>query len=112
MTARLQSVEYTAGADLPDLALTWRDASGANIDLTGYTLQLKLGQPGAPATLTKTSGITGAATDPNVTIAWSTIGELNTLPIGAYIGQLRAERTADAKHRFMTFVLVVHAAIT
>lgn len=109
----MSAVVYTAGADLPDLALTWRDSAGALIDFSsGWTFELKVGLPGAAAALTKTSGITGAATDPNITIAWATSGELNTLPAGSYVAQLRAQRTSDSKHRFMTFVIRVRPAVT
>jgi hypothetical protein len=66
-------------ADLPDLDGTWKDSTGAVIDLTAYTFtELRIGKEGQAALLTKTSGVTFAATDPNVTVAW-TPGELAVL---------------------------------
>lgn len=104
---------YVQGADLPDLAITWTDSNDDIIDFsTGWTFSLKIGTPGSAAALTKTSTITGAATAPNVTVAWTTSGELNTLATGAHSAQLTATRTSDSKQRVMPFKLVVRPAIT
>jgi hypothetical protein len=105
--------EYVQGADLPDLTFTWYAQDGTLIDLsTGYTFSLKIGNPGSAALITKTTGITGAATDPNVTIAWATSGELNTLAPGSYALQLQATRTADSKQRFLTDQITIHPGMT
>lgn len=104
---------YVQGADLPDLAFDWKDSAGALINFSsGWTFALRVGQPGAAATLTKSTGITGASTSPNITVAWATSGELNTLPAGTYIGDLIATRTSDSKQRILRFVLPVRDAIT
>lgn len=104
---------YVQGSDLPDLAITWKDGSGTIINYSsGYTFVLKVGSPGSAATLTKSTGITGAAAAPNVTVAWATTGELNTLPAGSYTADLIATRTSDSKQRVFRFVLPVLAAIT
>jgi hypothetical protein len=96
-------IRYYAGAERPDITLTWRDASGAIIDLaTGYTFELKIGSPGVTAEVTKTTGITGAQTAPNVTIAFLA-AELDALPTGRYSGQLRARNTATSQDRYMRF---------
>lgn len=110
----IPTVTYVAGADLPDLALTLRDSTDAVIDFSsGWTFTLKVAPSGSTsATLTKTTGITGAASAPNVTIAWSTSGELNSLTPGRYRAQLTATRGDDSKHRLFEFDLVVKAAIT
>lgn len=93
-------VTYIAGAELPDLSLTWWDSNDALIDFsTGYTFTVKVGVLGSAALFTKTTGITGAATDPNVTIGWSTAAELTTLSAGTYAVQVIARRTADSKDR-------------
>jgi hypothetical protein len=106
------SVSYVQGSDLPDLALEWRQ-DGALIDFSsGYTFSLKIGVPGEAASLTKTTGITGAATSPNITIAWATSGELNTLSVGVHAVQLAATRTADSKQRFLEGSLTIKPAIT
>lgn len=106
-------LQYIQGSDLPDATFEWRSGTGAIIDFsTGYTFTLKIGTPGQAATLTKTTGITGAATSPNVTVAWSTSGELNTLATGTYSGQLKATRTSDSKDRFFPFDVSILPAIT
>jgi hypothetical protein len=103
---------YVQGSDLPDLGLTWLDTNGSVIDFSiGWTFELKIGEPGVVALVTKTSSIVGAATSPNVTIAWLTTGELNTLAPGDWRAQLKATRTADGKQRLMVFFLDVNPAI-
>lgn len=105
-------VEYIEGADLPDLAITWYDANNNLVDFSsGYNFELKIGQPGKTALITKTTGIGGFATAPNVVIAWSTTGELNTLPADTYTAQLKAMRIADGKGRPMVFEFVVVRAV-
>lgn len=93
-------VTYLAGCELPDTALTWYDSSDNLIDFSaGYTFTAKVGTPGSTALITKTTGITGAATSPNVTIAWST-AELASLTAQAnYAIQVIARRTSDSKDR-------------
>jgi len=105
-------LEYIQGSDLGDAALTVKE-NGTVLDLsTGHTFALKVGTPGSAALLTKSTGITGAATSPNVTIAWATTGELNTLPPGIYDADLIITRTADSKDRKRRFQLRVDPAIT
>lgn len=107
------SVPYTQGAELPDLTFEWRDSTGALIDFSsGYTFVLKLGTPGQAAVLTKSTGITGAATNPNVTVVWATSGELNTLTPGVYTLQLIATRSSDSKQRILTDSLSLRQAIS
>jgi hypothetical protein len=103
---------YVQGSDLPDLTWTWKDGSQNIIDLTAYTFVLKVGQPGVAASFTKSTGIIGASTSPNLTIAWATTGELNTIPAGRYIADLIATRNSDSKARTLRFILPVEAAIT
>lgn len=110
----MSTIVYTAGADLPDLVLTWRDSSDALIDFaTGHTFTVKVGRPGSTALVTKTTGITGAATAPNVTIAWSTT-DLASLTAGIYTVQVVARRTVDSKDRFYPapIALTIRRAIT
>jgi hypothetical protein len=106
-------VSYIQGADLPDLTFAWRDSSGTLIDFSsGYTFVLKVGTPGSAADVTKSTSITGAATSPNVTVAWATSAELNTLAVGVYTLQLIATRTSDSKQRFLEDRLTVRPAIS
>ncbi|MCA1569293.1 MAG: hypothetical protein LC798_03015 [Chloroflexi bacterium] len=103
---------YHTGADLPDLALTWLDTAGALIDFSsGYTFVAKVGTRAGVTSFVKTTGITGAATDPNVTIAWSTSGELNALAPGIYTLQVTATRTADAKERILEGTLRIRSTL-
>lgn len=91
------------GQELPALPLEWLDKDGSVIDFSsGWTFTVKLSTQTAPtvAVLTKTSGITSAATSPNVTIDWTT-SELASLTAGGTVYELRviARRTADSKDR-------------
>ena len=112
---------YYQGSDLPDLAVTWRDSANVLIDFasTPHTFVARMARRGQnTAVLTKTTGITAlpvsdpAATGPNLTVSWSSVGELNGLMPGVYEMQIKATRTADGKKRFMSGLIHVKAAIT
>lgn len=78
----MSDLVYLSNAEYPSAQLTWKDSAGNLIDFsTGYTFTVKLAQNGTTV-VTKTAGITGAATAPNVTIAWD-LAELNITP-GVY----------------------------
>jgi len=107
----MTTVEYTIGAELPDIAISWTSESGAVIDFsTGWTFTVKVGNPGETALLTKTTTITGAAVAPNLTIAWAA-GELDAVGSGAWQCQITAHNTASNKDRIRTFVLKLLPAI-
>ena len=94
-------VSHLWGCELPDDAITWYDSNDNVVDFSaGWTFTAKLGAPASPAVITKTTGITGAATSPNVTIAWTT-AELSSLPnqTATYALQVIARRTSDSKDR-------------
>ena len=90
------TIRYRRSAERPDLQLWIQDDDGDLIDFSsGYTFEVKIGQLGSAAALTKTLLITGAAGagteptgTPNITIAWSA-GELDLTP-GYYDMQLTA----------------------
>jgi hypothetical protein len=104
-------VKLHKGAEHPDIALTWRDSSAAIIDFaSGYTFELKIGNSGSPALFTKTVGITGAQTAPNVTINF-VAGELDGLSANRYEAQLRARQVSTNKDRFMRFWFYLLPAI-
>ena len=106
------TAQYVAGAELADLEVTWTDSDGTIIDFSsGYTFSLKVGAAGQTASFTKTTTITGAATAPNLTVAWATSGELNSLTAGGYTLQITATRTSDSKTRIMQGRLDVLAAV-
>lgn len=91
--------EYPSGAQLDDLRIAWFDPAGNLRQFaSGWTFSLKVGVAGSAAVFTKTSGITGANTRPNITVAWATSGELASLTVGTvYQFQLTATRTSDSK---------------
>lgn len=104
---------YNKGADLPDLAITWLDHTGTLIDFsTGWDFEIKVGTPGQAALFTKTDGITGLDTAPNLVIAWATEGELNDLaPNKAYTVAITATRTADSKERKMKTAIFIEDTV-
>lgn len=88
----------TVRADQEDPAyrVEWRDGLNALIDFsTGYTFTLRIVAEDGTVALTKTANITGAATVPNVSVAWA-VGELNITP-GDY--QLRLVATTGGRDR-------------
>jgi hypothetical protein len=99
---------FIQGQDLPDLGFVWKDNSGAIRDFSsGWTFTVQIGNSGDDALIVKTTGITGAATSPNVTVSFSA-GELDGLPAGVYVLQLIARRNSDSKDDFFapqTFVM-------
>src|SRR5262245_6678878 len=104
---------YVQGDDLPDLTLTLEDSAGNLYQFaTGWTFSLKVGVPGAAAQFTKSSGITGANTAPNVTVQWATSGELNSIAAGTWQLMLFATRTSDSKRHSWTLTLPIKPAIT
>ena len=69
----MTTYEYRADQELPAIPVEWRDADRAVIDFsTGWTFTAKVCAASTPTTiaLTKTTGITGADTSPNVLIDW------------------------------------------
>lgn len=96
------TVVYRVGAALPQLTYDWLDDDNDPWPFSsGWTFELKLTPTtGKGAGLTKTSAITGADILPNVTVDWSTSGELSTLAPGDYDVQLKATRSSDSKPMF------------
>lgn len=107
------SAIYHAGAELPDLHVTWRDDAGEVIDFAaGWSFVVKVAPEGSKvASFTKTTGVTGSAAAPNVVIGWATAGELSTLAPGRYTVQVVATRTADGKDRYLLGPLEIRPSI-
>jgi hypothetical protein len=105
---------YYKGAELPDLHLTWEDEDGGVINFAaGWTFSVKVAREGSTtAAFSKSSGITGSASAPNVVIAWATSGELSTLAPGRYIVQVVATRSSDSKDRYFQGPLEIRSSIT
>lgn len=95
--------QYRKDQELPAIPVNWYDNTGTIRDFSGgWTFTAKVCNAGTPDTiaLTKTSGITGAATAPNITIDWSTtdFSTLTATSTGTiYVVYLYARRTADSK---------------
>lgn len=107
----MTTVQRTIGAELPDTAILWPE-NGVPIDFSsGWTFTLKVGNGGETALLTKTTGITGASTSPNITIAWAT-GELESVGSGAWECQLLAHNSVSNKDRMHKFTIGLLPAIT
>lgn len=110
MTDPTPRIEYTKGHEDPARGLTWLDGDGEVIDFTGHSFSLAIGTPGRDAEHTKTSGIVGASTAPNVIVTWSA-SELDDLAAGFHRGELTA--TSGGRDREPLPVTVeVYAAIT
>lgn len=93
------------GATLPTFTVTWKDSSGALLDLSAYTFTMTLTRlDEITAAATKSTGITGGATDPNVTIAWSS-DDFTGVTAGTYVAELVGTRTADSKNRRLRFFI-------
>lgn len=96
---------YRGDQELPSIQINWLDGTGATIDFsTGWTFTAKVVAATAPTTvlLTKTTGITGAASSPNVTIDWATTdfaGLAKSDSGTRYLIWLYARRAADSKDR-------------
>jgi hypothetical protein len=86
-----------ADQELPSTPFVWNDTNGTLIDFSsGYTFTLEISRNGT-IVASKTSGITGAATSPNVIIDWAA-GEVAALS-DLYDVRLIARRTSDSKDR-------------
>jgi hypothetical protein len=78
-------IRYTKGAEVPGVDYTWPEPDGTLYNFsTGWTFTARIGVPGQPALLQKTTGFTGAATAPNLVFAGFTAGELDAIPAGTY----------------------------
>lgn len=113
--AQMPTLEVWVGQELPDTTFDWYATPTTLVDLSAaHTYQLTVAPISntAATTFVKTTGFTGAATSPNLTISWSTAGELNLLTAGTvYLAQLRARRTSDSKDRYMEFRIVAKEVI-
>lgn len=107
-------LEVWPGQELPDTELEWR-VGNTLVDLSApHAFQLRVAPVDDPSTVVfaKTTGISGSATVPNVTISWSTTGELSLLAAHTiYLAQLRARRTSDSRDRYCEFLIVTREVI-
>ena len=104
--------EYIQGAELDKMTVTWLDPDGDPYDFSsGFTFSLKVGDRGSTAVFTKTTGITGAATAPNLTVVWAIADELNDLTPGNHLLQIEAIRTSDSRSLFMQDTITIVEAV-
>lgn len=104
---------HTLGSELPDDAFEWTDGQGNVINFsTGWTFTVVVGFPNQAPTLTKTDGITGAATAPNVTISWADDELDDPLTAGSWPGWISATNTGSGKNRKRSFLLKLNPAPT
>jgi hypothetical protein len=95
-------------ASLPDAAFTWLDNTGDVLDFSsGWTFVLKIGRFPNAAVVTKTTGLTGQSTAPNLIVHWD-INELHNLTPGRWVIQVTATYT-DGRQRIMDGVLKIDA---
>lgn len=96
-------IDYVVGATSPSTTISWHEA-GVLVDFsTGWTFAAKMYAPGSGVTaITKSSGISGAATDPNVTINW-TAGDLGALAAGLYALEVTATNGGAVYRRQWSF---------
>lgn len=101
------TLTYDAGERLPDAHLTIYDDTSSIVSLSsGYTFSLDVvDRTTGTVSHTQSTGITGAATSPNVTVAWTT--GFASITAGHYTLKVTATRTSDSKLRIWTFPLVV-----
>jgi hypothetical protein len=93
-------VEYIQGAELDNLTGSYTDSDGdLYLFASGWTFELKIGNKGSAALLTKTTGITGADAEPNITVVWAA-DDLD-LEAGTYTLQIVANRTSDSRDLFL-----------
>ena len=105
----MQTITIVKDQELPAMAFEWRDSSNALIDFsTGYTFTVKLATQLAPTVvvLTKTSGITGLATAPNVAVNWTSTDFASLVAGTTYVVWLYARRSADALDRVFSPALL------
>ncbi len=100
-------MDYIKGAALPNFTDHWRNPDGTTIDFsTGFTFTGKLYDPQNEVLwFTKTTGISGASTNPNLTVQWDAT-ELNINP-GMYLFYITANRTADSKKYITSYEIQI-----
>jgi len=88
-----------ADRELPSWLVEWRDWERNVIDFSsGHTFRVEFLTRRNRIIHTKTTGITGSSTSPNVSVDWA-VGELAGIGAGYYSMRLVATRTADSKER-------------
>jgi hypothetical protein len=94
---------YREGATLPSLEIEWYAGPAANASLVDFSVShqwlVEISRTDGGPAIVDTTSVTGAATAPNVTIAWD-VTDLGALTAGVYWMQIKATRVSDSKVRF------------
>jgi len=99
------ALTYFAGDERPDWKATVTVNGVADDMGTGYTFTARIAADlSSAAVLTKTTGITGAASGV-VTVAWAA-GDLALTP-GTYVATLTARRTSDSRDWTVSEPLII-----
>lgn len=103
--------QYTRGAELPAITIEALDADGLPIDFsTGWTFEVKVGEPGKTALVTTTS-VVGASVKPNLTVNFAA-GALDVLTIGTtYTCQVACTNGSGQARIYATQLRVVDAVL-
>jgi len=100
----------TAAASLPAAEFNWIDVNGATLDFSsGWTFKLTIGRPPNAAVLTKTTGLVGRSTSPNLFVNWAP-NELAVLTPGIWNIQVTAS-SSDGHQRILSGTLRIDAAV-
>lgn len=101
------SFEMIVGATLPSLAFNYLDEAGTPVDISGYTIQLKI-RRGAIDTLTKTATLT----NPTQGVASFTWSPTDFNAAGSWPAQIVITTTSGGIYKADSFCFEVQAAIT
>ena len=103
-------LRYTRTDELEPVSITWYQPNGTLYNFTsGWTFRARIGT-GSGFLVEKTTGFTGAATAPNLSINFTT-GELDGVPSGTYHLDVQATFTATAQTITRTWVFQVLAGV-
>ena len=96
---------YNVGAQLPNAHLTVLDDTSTVVDFSsGYTFVVSVIDADTDTVAhTQSTGVTGAATEPNLTVAWTS--GFTSVTAGRY--RLKVVATISSKPRIAVFDLVV-----
>jgi hypothetical protein len=108
----MTSLTYVKGATRPTISIDWYE-NGTLLDFsTGWTFTVKVfpyRPRGGTATFTKTAGITGASTSPNIAISWSN-SDLGALTAGHFTLEVSAVNGSATYRRQWPLQIVAASA--
>ncbi len=103
-------LRYTRGDELEPVAITWYQPDGTLYNFSsGWTFRARIGT-GSGFLVEKTTGFTGAATAPNLSLNFTT-GELDGVASGTYHIDIQATLTATVQTITRTWLFQVLAGV-